>query len=175
MVRKISRAAMAQRLGMGRRVKAVPLEATTKKTGHNPSLGYPPSLGQTRPAWGNCTPKASARAPRWQDRASRKAQAEQLRREPYCRRCAEAGKTVEATEVDHIIPRSEGGSLTDPANLMSLCWDHHQDKSAQDRSRRTGRPVRRRRKVKIDPATGYPLPGQEDIHWWSEPLPEKAK
>jgi len=105
------------------------------------------------------------RQPRWQDRRGRKARAAQLKREPWCEICRDQGiGATPAVEVDHIVPRCEGGSLTDPANLMSLCWDHHQDKTAHDRARRTGRPVRR--KVRIDPDTGLPLPGQD--HPWSE-------
>jgi 5-methylcytosine-specific restriction endonuclease McrA len=80
---------------------------------------------------------------------------------------------TEATEVDHRIPRHAGGSLTDPANLRSTCHDCHVELTLADRARRTGRPIRRQPKVKIDPATGYPLPGQD--HPWSEPLPEKGK
>jgi hypothetical protein len=63
--------------------------------------------------------------------------------------------------------------MTDPANLRSLCWEHARQKDVEDRARRTGRPVRRRRKVRIDPTTGYPLPSEP--HWWAEPLPGKGK
>jgi len=114
-----------------------------------------------------------ARPARWQDRASRRARAEQLKREPHCRLCAAEGKTVQAVEVDHITPRHAGGSLTDPNNLRSVCHDHHVDVTLDDRAKRTGRPVRRRRKVAIDPATGLPLPGQD--HWWSEVVPDCGK
>jgi 5-methylcytosine-specific restriction protein A len=144
MPRKISRAAMVQRMGRGRKVKVVlPLEPVVKAAS-----------------------QGAARAPTWQDRISRKAQAEQLQREPMCRLCAAKGKQVRATEVDHVTPRHAGGSMTDPANLRSVCHDHHVDLTLADRARRTGRPVRRRPRIKIDPATGLPLPGQ--AHWWSE-------
>ena len=123
---------------------------------------------------GGAAPRASTRAPRWQDRASRKAQAAQLLREPYCEVCRDKGSVTEATEVDHRTPRHAGGSMTDPANLRSLCHNHHVEATLADRAQRTGKPVQRRRKTKIDPATGLPLPGQP-WHWWSEPLPEKGK
>jgi 5-methylcytosine-specific restriction enzyme A len=105
----------------------------------------------------------STRAPRWQDRASRRARAQQLQREPMCQwpGCGEP-----ATEVDHLMPRHAGGSLTDPGNLQSLCWAHHQDKTLADRARRTGRPVRRRApRVKGCDADGMPL---DPDHWWNK-------
>jgi 5-methylcytosine-specific restriction protein A len=108
----------------------------------------------------------STRAPRWQDRASRQAQAEQLKREPHCEICGDKGRVTEATEVDHRVPRHAGGSLTDPANLRSLCHACHVDVTLADRARRTGRPVRRRSpRVKGCDADGYPL---DPDHWWNK-------
>ena len=56
----------------------------------------------------------------------------QLRREPLCRPCTEAGFTVQATIVDHIVPLSEGGSNSFD-NLDSLCIMHHNKKTASER------------------------------------------
>ena len=91
--------------------------------------------------------------------------AERLRIEPNCRTCRVEGRTTAATEVDHVVPISEGGALLDLANTQSLCVDHHADKSAADRARRTGRPVRRRRRYGCDPATGHPL---DPEYWWNQ-------
>ncbi len=48
---------------------------------------------------------------RWQRVRSR-----QLARQPLCVECGRA-----ASHVDHIKPRSAGGSIYDPANLQSMC------------------------------------------------------
>lgn len=47
-----------------------------------------------------------------------------LSQEPLCRSCAEAGRTVVATELHHRIPISKGGSH-DEENLIPLCADCH--------------------------------------------------
>lgn len=75
----------------------------------------------------------------------------QLAREPYCRLCMAEGKVVDATEVDHIVPKALGGT-DGPANLQSLCKTHHSAKSLEEmrarhpraRRPRTGRRPRRR-------------------------------
>ena len=57
----------------------------------------------------------------------------QLSREPLCRECAKHGETVPATDVDHVMPLSEGGS-NGLENLQSLCHGCHSAKT-----RRNGR------------------------------------
>lgn len=64
---------------------------------------------------------------RWQ-----KVQAEHLRIEPHCRRCAEYGRIIEARQVDHIIPLARGGAHYDHANLQSLCDSCHSRKIATE-------------------------------------------
>jgi 5-methylcytosine-specific restriction protein A len=49
----------------------------------------------------------------------------QLATEPTCRYCAEQGRTVLATEVDHVVPWRKGGAVWDRANLQSLCKPCH--------------------------------------------------
>ncbi|MEU3826462.1 HNH endonuclease [Streptomyces sp. NPDC029080] len=81
-----------------------------------------------RRAWANrSTSWGSGSTRKW--RAARR---RQLDAEPDCRRCGER-----ATQVDHIVPLSEGGSKWDPANWQSLCGACHDIKSAEDRRRRT--------------------------------------
>lgn len=48
-----------------------------------------------------------------------------LRRSPLCERCQEEGLVIEATEVHHIIPISDGGAPYTFDNLMSLCHRCH--------------------------------------------------
>ncbi|MCD9196063.1 HNH endonuclease [Streptomyces albireticuli] len=82
----------------------------------------------TRKAWANKSKAWGAGSTRkWRTR-----RAQQLADEPHCRRCG-----TKATQVDHIVPLSEGGSQWDQANLQSLCADCHELKSAEDRRRRT--------------------------------------
>ena len=50
-----------------------------------------------------------------------------LREEPRCRRCG-----APARHVDHIIPRSRGGS-EERSNLQALCRECHDGKSAYER------------------------------------------
>lgn len=81
-----------------------------------------------RKAWAN-------RSKAWGSGSTRKwreARRRQLVHEPDCRRCG-----ARATQVDHIVPLSEGGSMWDPANWQSLCESCHDVKSAEDRRRRT--------------------------------------
>ena len=82
-------------------------------------------------------------------RAWRALRAAWLRREPYCQA---PGCDRTATEVDHIKPVSQGGTMLDENNLRSLCDEHH--------IKRHGK----RPRPEIDPSTGLPLSN----HWWSE-------
>ena len=52
-----------------------------------------------------------------------------------CRSCLAQGKAVSATEVDHIIPTSQGGSMFDLSNLQSLCHACHELKTKRERGR----------------------------------------
>lgn len=67
---------------------------------------------------------------RWQ-----RVRANQLNREPTCRMCRELGMNIArpAVDVDHIKPISRGGDAWNPANLQSLCHQHHSQKTALDK------------------------------------------
>jgi 5-methylcytosine-specific restriction enzyme A len=54
-----------------------------------------------------------------------RAAAAYLRHHPLCAECARRGKDEWAKVVDHIVPRSHGGSLWDKANWQSLCAPCH--------------------------------------------------
>jgi 5-methylcytosine-specific restriction protein A len=51
-----------------------------------------------------------------------------LSEEPLCRQCRTEGRTVAAVEVDHIVPRRQGGT-DDRSNLQPLCTSHHSAKT----------------------------------------------
>ena len=55
---------------------------------------------------------------------------------PLCVLCA--GLTA-ATQVDHIVPRSEGGDDWDEANLQALCQSCHSRKTMREWQRRGAR------------------------------------
>lgn len=51
--------------------------------------------------------------------------------EPLCRACKTRGQVVPATDVDHIVPRAQGG--TDAReNLQPLCHSCHSRKTARE-------------------------------------------
>ena len=54
-----------------------------------------------------------------------------LSEEPFCRHCQGQRRTEFATVVDHIIPRSEGGS-DERSNLQGLCARHHSAKTVRE-------------------------------------------
>ena len=60
----------------------------------------------------------------------RKVRAVILRREPLCRACRSDGLLVVATDVDHILPKSDGGAEM-LSNLQPLCHRHHSIKTAR--------------------------------------------
>ena len=51
-----------------------------------------------------------------------------LKLAPLCRTCEENGIFTQATVVDHIVPRSQGGADYDMANLQPLCTQCHDKK-----------------------------------------------
>jgi 5-methylcytosine-specific restriction protein A len=57
----------------------------------------------------------------------------QLRREPVCQYMTPDGERCArmATDVDHIVPKSQGGA-DELANLQSLCHAHHSMKTVRE-------------------------------------------
>lgn len=50
-----------------------------------------------------------------------------------CQPCLRTGRPTPATEVDHIIPKSRGGS-EDESNLQAICSACHTEKTQSERS-----------------------------------------
>jgi 5-methylcytosine-specific restriction protein A len=91
----------------------------------------------TRQRWAN--PKhrerGGSRQARGYGAAWEKLRATVLREEPLCRACLP--RVTAASTVDHIVPKSEGGS-DDRSNLRALCRECHARKSsAEGRRART--------------------------------------
>ncbi|AZY52228.1 HNH endonuclease [Bordetella avium] len=64
-----------------------------------------------------------------------------LKRDRYvcqCEECRSTGRVLPATEVDHRIPKSEGGS-DDPVNLCAINVDCHKRKTAKESGRARAR------------------------------------
>lgn len=60
----------------------------------------------------------------------------QLKREPYCRFCAEEGRQVRATVADHVEPhRGQHRLFFDPGRLQSLCKPHHDGRKQSEERR----------------------------------------
>jgi 5-methylcytosine-specific restriction endonuclease McrA len=87
------------------------------------------------------------------DRRWRKLRARKLADQPRCERCLSGGRLTPATEVHHRTPISRGGNKYDWDNLESVCGECQ------------GEAHGARPKIRIDPRTGLPLPGQD--HPWS--------
>jgi 5-methylcytosine-specific restriction protein A len=71
----------------------------------------------------------------------KKARRIQLADEPLCRLCTAAGRTVRATDVDHIIPIALGGAELDPDNFRSLCRSCHSAVTARQLNK-TDKPMK---------------------------------
>lgn len=83
----------------------------------------------TRVAVLAATPGAT---PRDRGRPWRRLRAEILSAGPLCVYCERAGRVTPATEVDHRVPLSQGGT-DDRDNLDPVCADCHREKSARER------------------------------------------
>lgn len=84
------------------------------------------------PRRSNYEDRRGSAASRGYDREWQRLRLMVLRREPLCRMCAEAGIITPATDVDHIIRKSDGG-LDTFGNLQPLCHSHHSQKTATEK------------------------------------------
>lgn len=76
------------------------------------------------------TTSSTARGYDWQWRKLRE---RVLARDSYlCLSCLQKGRLTPATEVDHVVPKSAGGS-DHMDNLASTCTPCHKDKSLRDK------------------------------------------
>lgn len=103
------------------------------------------------------------RSPNDQDLASRRwerLREKKLAVNPFCEceQCQLTGEYRLATEVDHIIPRSQGGAVFDWDNLQSLCKSHHSKKTWAEMN------GRKQKIDAVDPRTGLPL---DPEHPWN--------
>ena len=69
--------------------------------------------------------------------AWRKIRDQHLTEEPLCRWCRTAGEPDNPLTVDHITPKSRGGT-DDPANLRTLCKRCHGTKPRRERQEEEG-------------------------------------
>ena len=67
-----------------------------------------------------------------------------LQRDAYlCQACLKANRPTEATHVDHIMPKSIGGT-DDEGNLQSLCQTCHAEKTAAEAVKARGSSIKER-------------------------------
>ena len=76
-------------------------------------------------------------AVRGYDARWRRMRVRSLRKHPLCIECERLGYTTPATDVDHIRPRSAGGS-DEESNLQALCHQHHSAKTLREIRDRVG-------------------------------------
>lgn len=70
-----------------------------------------------------------------------------------CQPCLRRGVAAEATEVDHVKPKSKGG--TDALeNLSAICKNCHAEKTAKEAAEAQGRTLKKR--LKFD-SQGFPI------------------
>lgn len=58
--------------------------------------------------------------------------ADVFRDTPLCVRCQKLGLVTVATQVDHVLPLSQGGQDV-PSNRQALCWECHAQKTREER------------------------------------------
>lgn len=97
--------------------------------------GFCDEHADKRSNWNKRQDRIGSTTERGYGHAWRKLRASILERDDYlCLLCKANGHVTEATDVDHIIPREQGGT-DDPTNLQSLCSPCHKEKTAKEDSK----------------------------------------
>lgn len=68
--------------------------------------------------------------------AWRRVRNDYITRSPLCEHCAQGGRVMVGTIVDHIAERRDGGDSFDQKNMQTLCASCHQLKTNQERGKR---------------------------------------
>ena len=94
-----------------------------------------PSMKSARPTGQDGRPKYPRESPsaRGYDRDWQRCRLVKLADDPFCERCSHPGEEVAATEVDHILALSKGGT-NERRNLRSLCKSCHSRKTMAEDS-----------------------------------------
>lgn len=95
----------------------------------NPNNKYLKAMGKPPKAYRTLKQRQGNRTLALNNAAWRRLRAQVLADEPLCRRCAEQGRLVPATDVDHI--DSDSGN-NQRENLQSLCHSCHSIKTNED-------------------------------------------
>jgi 5-methylcytosine-specific restriction enzyme A len=103
---------------------------------------------------------------RWADRGSRhargygaawvKTRARILDRDSHlCQPCLATGRPTPARQVDHVTPKTKGGT-DDDANLQAICDECHKAKTTQEAAEAQGRTAKRRLTFTVDGQPVWP-------------------
>jgi 5-methylcytosine-specific restriction protein A len=101
----------------------------------------PTRNGQAGHGWARYNAGRSA-ASRGYGSSWRRVRQQKLAASPLCEPCETKGFITRAIEVDHIVPRAEGGT-DEFENLRSICHQCHTDKTAIDALRGIARRITR--------------------------------
>jgi len=94
--------------------------------------GYCDEHSNQRSNWTKRPDRTGSTTKRGYGHVWRKIRAQVLERDAYlCVACKQAGRFVPATDVDHIMPKSKGGT-DELENLQSLCKKCHRTKTANE-------------------------------------------
>jgi 5-methylcytosine-specific restriction protein A len=92
---------------------------------------------QERQAYYNRTARDAEAQRLYESPAWRRLRALHIKRNPLCEKCFAGGRITPAVIVDHRVEIKDGGGRLDTDNLTSLCRACHNQKTAQERAKRT--------------------------------------
>lgn len=79
---------------------------------------------------------ASNRDPRYKTQRWVKSRAHHAAKNPLCADCLLEGRVVPMKIVDHVEEVKDGGDFFNPKNFRSLCTEHHNRKTADEKKKR---------------------------------------